>query len=210
MPRLLFFSDSSVAGCGATIRLDSGEPCLVSCAQTGVRVKKSRLGFFGPVLYNEKNTYQAASTAKALSVLFPNSLLPPGFTNPVLRAFTNAILHCSTCAEVATTLNQATARVETHANSDDEIISDLGALMAMGETRLDVFYDVSMLPHPKGAILVAIERQILCERSNDRVKWLQVGATLLASFQEGVGPRPLPFMGVDLAELRRTTPDLRE
>jgi hypothetical protein len=210
MSRLLFFSDSAAAGCGATIRLDSGEPCLVSCAKTGVRVKKSRLGFFGPVLYNEKNTYQAASTAKALSVLFPDNLLPSGLRNPVLRAFTNAILHCSTSAEVAITLNEAIARVETHANSDDNIIAHLAELMATGEIRVDAFYDVSVLPYPTEAILMAIEREILREPSDERVKWLQVGATLLPSFQEGVGPHPLPFTGVDLAELQRTTPDLRE
>jgi hypothetical protein len=95
-------------GRGATIRLDSGEPCLVSIARTGVRVRKSRLGFFGPILYNEKNVYQAALTAQALDMLFPDRLLPPGFVDSVLSAFANAIMHCATCAEVAITLNRAT------------------------------------------------------------------------------------------------------
>jgi hypothetical protein len=69
-------------------------------------VKKSRFGLFGPVLYNEKNLYRAAATAKALSERFTRNLLPPGFTDPVLSAFANAIFHRSTCAEVAVTLNE--------------------------------------------------------------------------------------------------------
>lgn len=108
MPRLLHFADPSKRrpGRGATIRLDSGEPCTISIARSGVRVKKSRFGvYFGPLLYNEGNLHKVALTAEALSRQFPTSLLPPGFTDPVLRAFANAIFHCSSCAEVAITLN---------------------------------------------------------------------------------------------------------
>lgn len=113
MPAILYFADSISRGRGATIRLDSGEPCLLSIAQTSVRVKKSRLGLFGPTLYEEKVVYKSAQTAHALSYLFPDSLLPDtGFNDPVLRAFTNAILHCSSCAEVSITLNEAIARAE--------------------------------------------------------------------------------------------------
>jgi hypothetical protein len=32
------------------MRLDSGEPCFISVAQTGVRVKKTRFGFLGSIL----------------------------------------------------------------------------------------------------------------------------------------------------------------
>src|SRR5271165_5458021 len=109
MPTLLHFADPSNKrpGLGATIRLDSGEPCTISVARVGVLVRKSRFGLFGPVLYNEKNLYRAAATAKALSERFTRNLLPSGFTDPVLSAFANAIFHCSTCAEVAVTLNEA-------------------------------------------------------------------------------------------------------
>ena len=75
-------------------------------------MKKSRFGWLGPILYHEKNLYKAASTAIALNVLFPDNLLPTGFTDPALRAFANAVLHCSTCAEVAIILNEATIRAE--------------------------------------------------------------------------------------------------
>jgi hypothetical protein len=89
------------------MRLDSGEPCLISVAQTGVRVKKSRFGFFGALLYNETNVYQAARTGIALDELFPTDRLPVTIKSPVLRAFANAAWHCATAAEVAITLNRA-------------------------------------------------------------------------------------------------------
>jgi hypothetical protein len=46
MTRILHLSEK--AGCGATFMLDSGEPCVLSVAQTGVRVRQSRRGFMGP------------------------------------------------------------------------------------------------------------------------------------------------------------------
>jgi hypothetical protein len=114
VPTIIYFADPSNGrpGRGATIRLDGGEPCLISIAQTGVRVKKSRYGWFGPILYNERNVYKAASTAMALSFLYRENQLPAGFTDPVLRSFTNAVLHCSTCAEVAVILNEAVVKAK--------------------------------------------------------------------------------------------------
>jgi hypothetical protein len=90
-----------------TIRLDSGEPCTVSVAQLGVRVKKTRFGFWGAVLYDESNVYTAAKAAMALDRQFPANLLPVSIANPVLRAFANAVWHCPTAAAVARVLNQA-------------------------------------------------------------------------------------------------------
>jgi hypothetical protein len=68
MTRILRFSEK--VRCSATFMLDSGEPCLLSVAQTGVRVRKSRHGFMGPILYNEKSVYLAAKTGIALDALF--------------------------------------------------------------------------------------------------------------------------------------------
>ena len=99
-------------GCGATVRFDTGEPCTLSIARIGILVKKSRLGFGGAVLYDEKNVYKAGNTAMALTYLFPEKRFPDGISNPVLRGFFNAILHCSSCAEVARTLNEAVSLAE--------------------------------------------------------------------------------------------------
>ena len=107
MQRVLYFSDGGARGIGATIRLDNGSPCTVRCASIGVRVKRTRWGWFGPVLFEEKNVEQAARTAMVLAVQFPNNLLPMRLNNPVLRAFTNAIMHCSSSPEVANVLKAA-------------------------------------------------------------------------------------------------------
>jgi hypothetical protein len=113
MPTILYFADSNLGGRGATIRLDSGEPCLLSIARTSVRVRKSRLGWFGAILYEEKVLYKAAQTAAALNILFPNDdVVPRNIKDSSLRAFMNAILNCSTCAEVATLLNEAVMRTK--------------------------------------------------------------------------------------------------
>jgi hypothetical protein len=169
-------------------------------------VKKTRLGFFGAVLYEEKVVYKAAMTAKALSFLYPKSLLPSGFINPILRAFANAIMHCSTCAEVSIVLNEAVARAESD-TSDAKIVSDYAEFITNTKTIPDSFYDVNLLPHPKEAIIVAIEREIVREPVEARVNWLKTGVLFLWNFQEGVGAAPLPLTGMDLSKFPKgTTP----
>ena len=111
MPRLLYLNENS--GCGATILLDSGDACLISVAQSGVLVRSYRHSFFGglfgsffgPTLYHEKNVYNVARTAQALSTTFPE--VPDlRCENLVLRAFGNAIWHCASPARIAITLNE--------------------------------------------------------------------------------------------------------
>jgi hypothetical protein len=112
MPRLVFSSEK--AGCGATIELDNGDTCLSSVAQSGVLVRSYKKGFlssvlgsfFGPILYREQNVYRAARTAAALDSKNPQVTILK-FQNPVLTAFANTVWHCSSAAEVATTLNEA-------------------------------------------------------------------------------------------------------
>jgi hypothetical protein len=106
MAEMLNFSDGKYT-CYANVRLDSGDACYISVAQSGVVVKKSRFGAFGPVLYKETIVYKAAMTAKALHYLYADNRTPPGIDNPVLKAFTNAVLHCSSAADVSGVLNQA-------------------------------------------------------------------------------------------------------
>src|SRR6516225_10196629 len=89
--KILFFGDSNATGCGATVMLASCEPCLLSIAQSGILVRKSRHGIFGATLYNEKNVHINARRTRALAYLFPERLFPIGITNLNLRAFFNAI-----------------------------------------------------------------------------------------------------------------------
>jgi hypothetical protein len=165
----------------------------MSIAPGWVRVKKSRLGIFGPTLYHVRDFNKTAETAKALTFLFPNHLLPSAFTDPMLCAFANAIFHCSTCSEVAIVLNRAIEQGEVRAARDREIVSEYAAFMAENETPFDTFYDASALPHSKEAIVDAIEGEILRERADDRVKWLETGSLFLWNYLHGVGSTPLPL-----------------
>lgn len=111
LTKLRQFKDDK-SGCWASVVLASKEPCWISVAQTGVIVKRSVLGLLGPKLYHESDVYRAAMTAKALAYLLPTRLLPDGFSNPVLSAFTNAALHTATAAEVSRLLNEAIGMAE--------------------------------------------------------------------------------------------------
>ena len=107
MTTLTRFMDHDQRGRWANVVMDNGDPCWIGVAQTGVLVKKSRVGLFGAELYEQKNLYEAAQTAQALDSLFTEKLTPPEMWNPVLVAFANAVLHCGDLAEVTRVLNEA-------------------------------------------------------------------------------------------------------
>jgi TPR repeat protein len=200
MTKLVYSSETS--GRGATIELDSQETCLVSVAQSWVFVKSCRgkyrrilLGLLGTTLFNQIGAPQIARTAAALNSLFPEKRIPINFRNPVLGAFANAIWHCSTAAEVTVTLNEAIARAEGQAMSDAEIVSDYATFITEATTRVDCFYDVNVLPHPKDAIIAAIGREIIREPLEARVEWLRSSTVFLWNFLDGIGPDPLPLKG---------------
>lgn len=111
MTELHHYKDGPKA-CYANIRMDNGDPCFISVAQTGILVKKSKTGMFGAKLYEVKNVHEAAMAAKAVQYLYPERLTPPDIKNLALNAFTNAVLHCSTLAEVTRVLNSAVKKAE--------------------------------------------------------------------------------------------------
>src|SRR6185437_12128291 len=132
MPKILYSADSRTGGRGITVRFENGEPCILSIAQSSVRVRKTRYGIFSATLYEEKVVYNSARTALALAYLYQDYLLPPGFNDPVLRAFANAIMHCANCSEVSAVLNEAVARAENRAGRalEDLTQGDFGLWMA--------------------------------------------------------------------------------
>ncbi len=107
MTELIRFLDDDRRGRWANIRMDNGDPCWVGIAQTGLLVKRSRIGLFGAKLYEERNIYNAEKAAEALSYYYPDDLTPDGMWNPVLKSVVNAILHCSNLGEVTSVLNEA-------------------------------------------------------------------------------------------------------
>lgn len=76
MTELIRFLDDDHKGRWANIRMDNGDPCWIGIAQTGILVKKSKMGLFGAKLYEEKNIYKAAKTAQALSEQYLDNLTP--------------------------------------------------------------------------------------------------------------------------------------
>jgi hypothetical protein len=106
MTQLHSFKDTE-SFCFANIRMDNNDPCYIGVAQTGVIVKKSKLGLLGSKLYESGTVYDAAKTGMSLHQLYPNNLTPQEITNPVLKSFANAVLHCSNLGEVARVLNEA-------------------------------------------------------------------------------------------------------
>jgi hypothetical protein len=87
--------------------MDNGDPCWISIAQTGILVKKSKIGLFGARLFEEKNVYKAAKTAQVLSAQYPDDLTPVEIRSPALKSIVNAVLHCDNPAEVTRVLNEA-------------------------------------------------------------------------------------------------------
>ena len=95
-------------------------------------------------------------------------------------------------------LEQASRTVE-QVESDSKIIFDYAAFCEENATRQDCFYDASLLPYPKEAIITAIERQIVRSPPEAFVDWLRSGAMFMWNFLEGVGSDPLPFKDLDIS-----------
>ena len=95
--------------CFANVRMENGDPVWISVAQTGIVVKKSKIGIFGPKLFVSRDVYHAAQTAEALDEQFNDIIFPANcdMQNPVLKAFVNACLHCQSISQVTATLNEA-------------------------------------------------------------------------------------------------------
>jgi len=78
-----------------------------------------------------------------------------------------------------------------HAENDFEIVSAYATFCTQTTTRPDCFYDASVLPYPKDAIVAALERQIVLEPTDIRAEWLQTGPLFLSHFLDGVGSVPV-------------------
>jgi hypothetical protein len=119
---------------------------------------------------------------------------------------------------------EATTTDTEDAQSDAKIVLAYAYFMANTERRVDCFYDVSVLPYPKEAIIAALERQIVRSPSEEHVNWLRNGALLLSNFLMSIGPDPMPIEDLDVSrnprgdtpadrnELRRnlTSPDYKQ
>ncbi len=110
MGMMIRFQDNS-SGCFARVDWESGEPALISIAQTGVLVRRSRLGIFGTKLYDGQNLHDCVAMSRVLDneLLSPESLvaLPPDLTSPVLQSFTRLALETKSAAEFCAKIGAA-------------------------------------------------------------------------------------------------------
>lgn len=211
MGKLIRYLDGKI-GCWSRVKLENGNHIWISVAQTGVIVKKSRLGLMGAKLYIETNVYRAAKTAKALDEQINEYVTPSKMTNPVLRAFTQVALECKSAAQLSVRLNRALEDEGTGGLIPDEnrkmakireqIILEYGNYIEKHPPVGIEIRDVLELPYPKEEILDAITLEIVRQDSDQMVDAMKACAIMLSDFQEDVGPKPLGMLGISTSELR--------
>jgi hypothetical protein len=90
---------------------------------------------------------------------------------------------------------EAAASDAERAQNDAKIVFAFSDFCEKTATRPDCFYDETVLPHPKEAIISAIEREIVRAPFQAHVEWLQSARLFLWNFLTGVGDEPVPFKG---------------
>jgi hypothetical protein len=193
VPKLIFSSET--LGCGATIRVNSGEEIAISIAQAGVRVRSTKgfLGsFFGATLYEEKNVYRAAKTAMALYAELPTVSELPRFKNPVLTAFATAVWYCPSAARVSVLLNRTAEQDKPVETITQEVsfkaVADYGSIM---ETQGTAFLDISKLPLPKEQMKEVLKIAWQFAPDDQVRESITFGYINLRCFQPGIGDRPV-------------------
>jgi hypothetical protein len=79
-----------------------------------------------------------------------------------------------------------------------QIISAYGKFIETRTMTPDEIADVKLLPFPKEELLEAICLELIREPDESKRSAMEVGAILLANFQEGVGDEPLSMFGFQL------------
>lgn len=95
--------------CWATLRTARNEPIWIGVAQTGVMVKKSKIGLFGRKLFASSDVTHAATVAQNLDDILMDTFLPEDcyITNPVLEAFVKAAIASNTLEELCVKIANA-------------------------------------------------------------------------------------------------------
>jgi hypothetical protein len=136
-------------------------------------------------LYNRACTAQASQLGK----------LDPPADNSVIAREREAL-------EKAIYIIEAVAIATEDAENDFEIVSAF-ATFCKHSTTPECFYDASVLPYPKHAIVAALERQIVLEPTDIRAEWLRTGPMFLWHFLDGVGSVPVALINSNLKQLRQ-------
>ncbi|MDB4763230.1 hypothetical protein OAG38_05775 [Akkermansiaceae bacterium] len=88
--------------CWAGLTTQNNEPIWIGVAQTGVVVKKSKIGLMGAKLFSSRDVIHAATVAQNLDEELYDTQLPDDceITNAVLGAFVKAAIASDTLQEL--------------------------------------------------------------------------------------------------------------
>ena len=95
--------------CVVNIKLLNDDPLIICITPFQVVVQKSKWGWWGRKLYEEKDMDRARMTARNLPSWIEN-YLPAEMHDPLLRAFAKAALNCRSAEEFENMLQEAKAR----------------------------------------------------------------------------------------------------
>lgn len=133
-----------------------------------------------------------------------------GFDPPLSRE--EMEFECAALEQAIRTVEAEAEAADAEARWDARIVLDFASFLTQMNLKPDCFYDVDVLPHPKEAIIAAIERGIVRSPLEEHIKWLRSGAALLRNFQAGIGLKPLPFAATaaDITESEAARPSWQD
>ena len=99
MSKLISFVDTKNA-CWSRVNLDSDEPIWISVSQSGVLVKRSKLGIFGSILFKGVDVIESGDVARNLSEVITEYSLPEDMHNIVLKSFTQSAINSHSSVEL--------------------------------------------------------------------------------------------------------------
>jgi hypothetical protein len=160
-------------------------------------IARAVAGFGGGTPDIRKDLYERARASQAKNIN-PASF-PPAITQE--RDALELAIHAVEAEAVASDAERT--------ENDAKIVFAFSNFCEETTTRPDCFYDESVLPLPKEAIISAFEREIVRSPLKVHVDWLQSARLFLLNFLTGVGAEPVPFKGTSQLP-RGDTPTDRE
>jgi len=133
MSKIVRYLDNSY-GCWSRVDLSDGTPLFISLAQTGILIKKSRLGILGPKLFKEEIVERLARMCQTIDSNITNYSTPEGIKNPVLKVFTQVALDSSSPAEFINRLNLLSNKIQKQNSNSASNVSN--------ENKLTNFYKI--------------------------------------------------------------------
>lgn len=136
MNEVVRFLDNRV-NCWSRVNLLNGDPIWISIAQSGVVVRRSRLGLAGWILYKEANAHRVTQTVQAIEKKIGTASCPQGMHSRFLRGFTSAAIASDSAASLTQLLNTICETTTTDSEAAGPArISEAGRRMSESDFEL--------------------------------------------------------------------------